>query len=166
MEDMQEEDIQQPEAAELEQENEALASFVTEFDQDEQQDATTEEKKEIIEKLSLTVAENLVLGGAQGLITVCNMAFACQIVISAPEMQDLSKSLAPLVVKYADDIENLPPWVQALLKYKVELIALKGVCLFGLSVTMQIKEQKRARIAEAKKQATIKAKEAAEYGNQ
>lgn len=153
------EDIQLTEGAEPEQLNEALTDFVADVGNDGEQQANTAEKNNVIEKISLSIAENMVAGGAQGLLTVCSMVFSCQISISAPEIEDLSKSLAPLVVKYTDDIENLPPWVKTLLKYKVELIALKGVCLFGLSVTMQIKEQKRARIEEAKRQANIKAQE-------
>lgn len=157
-------EIANQDVTEQQQENEALTNFVAEVDDQGElkEESTTAADK--IEKLSLTVAENMVAGGAQGLLTVFGMVFSCQITISAPEMQDLSKSIAPLVVKYTDDIENLPPWLKSLLKYKVELIALKGLCLFGLSITMQVREQKRARIEAAKQQVTEK--EAVADGNQ
>ncbi|QYK03134.1 hypothetical protein [Shewanella psychrotolerans] len=101
---------------------------------------------EKIEKITQTAAKSLVIQGANGLMMFASTITKTDLKISPFEIESLADDLAPCVVKYGNDIADAPPWLKTLFKYRVELIALKGIVLFAVTVYLKFKDQKRLQL--------------------
>ena len=129
--------------------NDDLSEFVNNSDSD--QAAASESTVEQSEKLTETAARHLVSSGAEGIIELVSVITETSIKVSSPEIDCLTKDIAPVVVKYGNKIEQAPPWLKEILKYRVEIMAVKGILLFTGSIYKRVANEKRQQLIELKK---------------
>ncbi|MDN5369599.1 hypothetical protein [Shewanella fodinae] len=142
--------------------NDSLAAFVAAADDGEPK--TSHQKlSDEVEKLSIAAAKVLVVNFANGLVMVIGMIARVAPTVSQTEIDMFAKDMAPLIAKYGNNLETLPPWLQGLLKYRVEIIAFKGLCLFAYSVIDNVRTQRQL-LAKAK--AELEKREAEEKSKQ
>lgn len=122
-----------------------------------------------VERMSIGAARALISQGLQGLLG--GLAFFLKIrkPVSDYEIDALAKDLAPLVAKYSDKPELLPPWLAKSLAWinenKELLVAAKGLIFFGVSVAIGTKKAIAERDeAEAKAKAEAEGQAAKEQG--
>ncbi|MBB1322126.1 hypothetical protein [Shewanella sp. SR43-8] len=145
----------------LETSNDELEEFIGRAESQERDNKP--EKSDAVDKITVAAARVMVTNGAQGIMYVCGLITRTNVQVTSTEIDLLSEDLAPLIVKYGKDFENMPPWMKAVMKYRIEIIALKGVCLFGVSVVSNIKAQKRAQAKELAEEEKAKKAEAVSY---
>lgn len=126
-----------------------------------------QQAQEQLEALSEAAAAAIIKQGASAIIGMVNMISGAQIKMTSVELDCLAEDLAPLLMKYGANPEQMPAWLKFLWKYRTELIAIKGIVFFSLSIGMQVKaHRQQLRIEAAKARAEAKAQAEAKYRQQ
>ncbi|OEG72322.1 hypothetical protein BEL05_04925 [Shewanella colwelliana] len=138
--------------------NTELTAFITDSQAKPQgEDSST--PAEEIEKITAAAARVMVANGLTGLLAGSSQLLKLDMNLTPLEVDSFAKDMAPLIVKYGNRIEDMPPWLKALLKHKVELIAVKGVVMLGVSLHFKYKLEREK--LELQKQQMEEAKRAA-----
>ncbi|QBF81260.1 hypothetical protein EXU30_00045 [Shewanella maritima] len=124
---------EQQEALQVPESNDALNEFIAQSgEQDDQASAPT--AKAEVEKMTVTAAKSLISNGLSGVLGFASHVAQADLSLTGAEIDDFAKDFAPAVVKYANSVGEMPPWLAGLMKYRVELIAAKGVIMLGVSL--------------------------------
>lgn len=151
---------------ELPPENTELNSFISESEGKSDANAAPE-TAENIEKITVAAARVMVANGLTGLLAGASQLLQADLSLTQAEVTSFAGDMAPLIVKYGNQIEEMPPWLRSLMRYKIELIALKGVCMLGVSLYFKHKlamaqlELQKQQLEEAQRAAAEKIPEAA-----